>query len=275
MDDVRVGTGFRAIRLRRGLTQEEVAIAADVPRAVVGRVEHGRFSAVRVDALRRIAAALDVTLDVSIRWQGGDLPRLLNARHAAMHEEMAGRFGALPGWDYEPEVSFSIWGERGVIDGLAWHAATRCLLVIELKSELVDVNDLMSGVDRKGRLAAEIARGRGWDAASVSTWVVLADGRTNRRDVARHATTLRSKFPADGHAIAAWLRRPAGRINALGFLPIGSLASSGLAVAGTRRVRHARPGLQSLSVPATCSPGRTCANAEPARRRRMRARPNM
>lgn len=35
-----------------------------------------------------------------------------------------------------PEVSFSIYGQRGVIDILAWHAATRSLLVIELKTEM-------------------------------------------------------------------------------------------------------------------------------------------
>jgi hypothetical protein len=67
-----------------------------------------------------------------------------------------------PGWSIAPEVSFSIWGERGLIDILAWHAPTRSLLVIELKTAIVDVSGLVGTVDRKRRLAPEIARSRGW-----------------------------------------------------------------------------------------------------------------
>jgi transcriptional regulator with XRE-family HTH domain len=222
------------------MTQDEVAVAAGVPRSLVGRIERGRLARVRVDDLRSVASVLDASMDLILRWHGGDLGRLINARHAAIHEAGARRFAELEEWALEPEVSFSSYGERGVIDGLAWHAATRSLLVLELKSEIVDLNDLMGSVDRKRRLAAQIGRSRGWIAATVSTWVVVADGRTNRRMLARHASALRLKFPADGHAIAAWLRRPTGAINALGFMPIESLAISGAAVAGTRRARRAR-----------------------------------
>jgi len=157
-----------------------------------------------------------------------------------MHEAVATRFVEHDGWVLEPEVSFSVFGERGVIDVLAWHAASACLLVIELKTEVVDINDLMGSVDRKRRLAAGIARDRGWRVERVSTWVAVADGRTNRRALARHRLTLRTKFPADGHAIGAWLRRPRGSINALGFLSIVSLTSTGVAVAGSKRVRPVR-----------------------------------
>jgi len=125
MDDRRIGAGLLAIRLRRGLTQEEVAIAAVVPRSVVQLVERGRLARVRIDDIRSIAVALDASLDLSIRWHGGDLGRLVNARHAALPEALAIRFVALPGWVLEPEVSFSVYGERGVVDGLAWHQATR------------------------------------------------------------------------------------------------------------------------------------------------------
>jgi transcriptional regulator with XRE-family HTH domain len=250
MDDPRLGAALKSIRLRAGLTQDELAIAAGVPRSLVGRIEHGRIRGVRVDDLRSIAAALDASLDLTLRWQGGDLGRLINARHAAIHESVAARFAELEGWALEPEVSFSSYGERGVIDGLAWHAATRSLLVLELKSEIVDLNDLMGSVDRKRRLAAEIGRSRGWAPSSVSTWVVVADGRTNRRMFARHAGTLRLKFPADGHAVGAWLRRPMGTINALGFMPIVSLAITGATVAGARQARHARTPLPEPAAPA-------------------------
>jgi len=251
MEDRRIGAGLLAIRLRRGLTQEEVAIAAGVPRSVVQLVERGRLARVRIDDIRSIAVALDATLDLSIRWHGGDLGRLVNARHAALHEALAIRFVAFPGWVLEPEVSFSVYGERGVVDGLAWHPGTRSLLVIELKTEFVDVNELMGGVDRKRRLAPGIARERGWRPATVSSWVAVADGRTNWRALTRHATTLRAKFPADGHAISAWLRAPSGSVDALGFLTVAPLASTGVAVGGTRRVHRARPAAPGRDVGAS------------------------
>ncbi len=137
-----------------------MSTAAGVPLSVVRRVEHGRLGGVDIADLRSIAASLDVSVDMSIRWHGGDLGRLINARHAAMHEVMAQRFADLPGWALEPEVSFLLYGERGAIDGLAWHAPSRSLLVIELKTEFVDINGLMRSVDRKRRLAAEIGTGR-------------------------------------------------------------------------------------------------------------------
>src|SRR4051794_253417 len=85
----------------------------------------------------------------------------------------------------------NIRGERGVIDILAWHASSQTLLVIELKTEIVDVNDLMGKADKKRRLAALIGRDRGWKPRSVGLWVIVADSKTNRRRVQSHATTLR------------------------------------------------------------------------------------
>jgi transcriptional regulator with XRE-family HTH domain len=227
------------------LTQRDVAIASDVPRGVVAAVERGRLERVRLGHLTRLAAALDATVDHTLRWRGGDLPRLVNGRHAALHEAVASRLAELPEWDYEPEVSFNEYGERGIIDGFAWHARTRSLLVDELKSEFVDISELMGTADRKRRVAAEIARRRGWYPASVSIWVVVADGRTNRRALARHEQALRAKFPADGHAVSAWLRQPTGRIDALSFLPIAGpdgLPRGGAAVRRVRRARDRDPG---------------------------------
>ena len=237
VNDRRIGQALKAVRLQLGLTQDELGIAAGVSRFVVGRIERGKLDRVALQTLRSVAAATDVDVDLVVRWRGGELGRVVSARHAAMHEALALQMSTEPGWTCEPEVSFSIYGERGVIDALAWHASSRCLLVIELKSELVDINDLMATMDRRLRLATEIADKRGWRAATVSAWVAIADGRTNRRAFARHRTTLRAKFPEDGHTIRRWLRRPAGPIRALSFMPFEHVALGGGVVAGARRVR--------------------------------------
>ena len=126
-----------------------------------------------------------------------------------MHESVARALLSIPGWVLAPEVSFSVYGERGVIDILAWHAATRTLLVIELKTEIVDVNEVMGTLDRKRRLAPMIARERGWIPAHVAVWLVVAGSSTNRRRVRSHGTTLRAAFPTRRQTIGS-LAAPAG-----------------------------------------------------------------
>jgi hypothetical protein len=159
-----------------------------------------------------------------------------------MHKTMARFFAGLPEWTSEPEVSFSIYGERGIIDVLAWHPTSRILLVIELKTEVVDVNELLGTLDRKRRLATEIARSTRWDPVAVATWVVVADSRSNRRAVAEHRTVLRTKLPIDGRGIRAWLRRPVGPVNGLSFMPSVHGMHLGPSLAPFRRVDRRRKG---------------------------------
>jgi transcriptional regulator with XRE-family HTH domain len=231
MDDVRVGRAVRMMRVRRGWRQADLAVRAQVPRQVVGRIERGLLTTVTYGALRRVAEALGWRLELLVDSPGRDLDRLINAGHSAMHESFAGLIRAARGWISAPEISFSIYGERGVIDAVAFHEATGSLLVVEFKTLIVDVNDLMASMDRRRRLAPRIGRERGWNVSTVSTWVIVADTRTNRRRLAVHATVLRSAFPADGRTMRRFLASPSGSVAALSFLPID-------AVTATRR----RPG---------------------------------
>ena len=170
----------------------------------------------RLDDVRRVARALDVRIDVYARWRAGDLDRLLNARHSELHELVARWFAAeLPEWVLAPEVSFVIYGERGVIDILAWHEKTGSLLVIELKTAIADVNELLGTMDRKKRLAAQVAHERGWNARTVSTWLIVADTRTNRRRLDAHMAVIRNAFPDGLWAMRRWLRRPRETIAAV------------------------------------------------------------
>ncbi|MDQ3937054.1 MAG: helix-turn-helix transcriptional regulator [Chloroflexota bacterium] len=236
----RIAATFRALRIKKGWRQEDLAIRAGVSRATISRVEHGRLAGVSLGQLVRVADALDIRLDIVIRWEGGELDRLLNARHSALHESVARAFNQLAAWIIAPEVSFSVFGERGTIDLLAWHPATRALLVIELKTEIVDVNELMGSIDQKRRLAAGVARARDWDPLAVSAWVIVAVSSTNRRRVGAHSTTLRAAFPADGRSMAAWLRNPAQPVAALSFWSYARQTSSKQRLATVKRVRRPR-----------------------------------
>lgn len=161
----------------------------------------------------------------------------MNAGHASLHEDVAGFLDGLVGWKHLPEVSFSIYGERGVIDILAFHPESGCLLIIELKTEIVDLEDLLATMHRRVRLAKTIAREHGWAPRFVGCWVIVAESDTNRRRLRAHRATLRSAFPADGHFMRAWLRKPNGGISALSFWADASGRSATQPLATRKRVR--------------------------------------
>ncbi len=242
MDGSKIGRGVRAIRIRASFTQKQVAEASGVPRGVIACVERGDLARVRVGQLLAIVVALRADLDMILRWNGTELDRLLNAGHSRMHELVVGILTGA-GWEVVPVRSFSIWGERGVVDLLGWHAASRTLLVVELKTEIVEVQRLIGTVDRYRRLAPEIVRDLGWEPLGVGVWVVVADSPTNRRRLGEHAGVLRAAFPTDGRTVSGWLRRPARPLRALSFLSDARVASRTAARSSRRRVRVAsRPG---------------------------------
>jgi transcriptional regulator with XRE-family HTH domain len=207
MDLVRFGRGIRALRLRRRWRQLDLALAAGVSRSVVGMIELGQGRRLIVETYARIAEALGARVDLVLRWNGEALDRLLDSDHAALVEAMAHQLGAA-GWEVRAEVSFAIWGERGSVDVLGWHAATRTVLVIEVKSVVADVQATLFGLDRKGRLGAEIAKSIGWTAAGVGRLLVISGDRTSRRRVARHAATFEAALPDRLLAVRRWLRAP-------------------------------------------------------------------
>ncbi len=239
VDGSRLGRGVRAIRIRSGLRQADVSARAHVGRTVIARIERGDLAHVEVGALVSVANALGADVDVMLRWNGADLDRLLNAGHSAMHELVVKILTAAD-WEVVPERSFSIWGERGIVDILAWHVSSRTLLVAELKTEIVDVQRLIGTVDRYRRLAPAIVRDLGWEPAAVATWVAVAESPTNRRRLREHVALLRAAFPTDGRTVASWLHRPTGAPRALSFLSNARVADRIAARSSRRRVRVAR-----------------------------------
>lgn len=244
MDDLRVGTIIRQVRIKKGWRQADLAAKSRLSRATISRVEGGHLDQLKIATLRRVCAALEVRLDLIAQYRAGDLDRLLNAKHSALHEAVAKVFrDQLPAWTTEHEVSFAIYAERGVIDIVAWHSGRRALLIIELKTDVADVNNLLATTDQRRRLARQIVKDRGWDPSSISTSVIITEGRTNRGRVAAHRAVLRGAFPQDGRSIRKWLADPIGRVDALSFWhgPVGAARTP---TTSTRRVR----------------PGRTCAS---------------
>jgi len=227
MDPVRFGLAMRALRRRRAWTQQQLADRAGVSRSAVQRIERGGAESFTGRVIRSIAVALGARFEQRVMWQGEALDRLLDADHASLVERVI-RWLRSEGWEAVPEVTFAINGERGAIDVLAFHPENGTLLVVEVKSVVPDMQGLLSGVDRKARVAPAIARERGWHVRSVGRLVVLPDDRTARRRVERHRATLDAALPARTASIRAWVKHPQGAMSGILFL----------ADDGPRRPRH-------------------------------------
>jgi transcriptional regulator with XRE-family HTH domain len=241
MNDTQLGATFRAVRIYLHLRQGDVARRSRVSQSSVSRIERGLFGTLPLSTLRAVAKTLEMGLDTTPSWRGGDLWRLVNARHSALHEQLAVRLLREPAWESAAEVSYSIFGERGVIDRLAFHANRRIVAVFEIKSDLADPAGLVAQLDKYRRLAPEIAHVRGWDAHRVSCWAIVADTDTNRRRLEAHRVLLRGALPAGGRTFAGWLRDPAEQVDGLAFISYPHAGTGTRCLSTIKRVRPLQP----------------------------------
>jgi transcriptional regulator with XRE-family HTH domain len=249
MDPMRIGADVRLLRRQRGWTQARLGEAADVSRWVVSEIECGRSDRFATRVLVRVVRALGGYLSVRLLYHGEGLDRLRDRRHARLVELLVALLGGL-GWMVETEVTFNEYGERGSIDILAFHVATGALLIVEIKTVVPDVGGMLATLDRKARLAATLARERGWAVGSVSRLLVLPEASTPRRRVHEHAATFRAAFPDRNEVVRRWLRRPSGTIRGMLFQSdaarVSSRASRGRSQARSKR-DHAR--LRAATAP--------------------------
>lgn len=183
-----------------------------------------------------MAEALGADLDVRLRWNGEGLDRLLDQAHAGLVDAVVEQLER-DGWVVAVEVSFSMWGERGSVDVLAHHPASGIVLVVEVKSVIPDSQSTLHGLDRKMRLAPEIAKTRGWACRGVARVLAIGDSSTSRRRIAGLATTYETAFPVVGREVRRWLRRPSEPISGLLFLPYARGTSTRTTATGVERVR--------------------------------------
>lgn len=198
----------RFLRLGKGWAQETLGSRAAVSREMVSRLERGDLSGMTLDSIDRIARALGGTVQLTIRWQGEQLDRLMDAAHAALQQAVAEVLAGL-GWEVRVEVSFNHFGDRGRIDLVAYHAGLRILLIVEIKSALGDLQETLGRLDVKARLGRHVAKDLGWtDVTAVIPTLVIGDARLARRTVAGHEA-LFARYGSRGRSALAWLRNPA------------------------------------------------------------------
>jgi transcriptional regulator with XRE-family HTH domain len=192
---------------------------AGVSPSLVSRIERGDLEPVAIGTLRKVASAVGVSVEPSLRWRGVELAKLLDERHAALVRDVAARLSAL-GWDVRPEITFAIGRESGSVDVLAWLPVARAVLVVEVKSLVPDLQETLAALDRKRRLARNLAEQLGWQPVLVGCVLVLPDEGQARLAVHRHEATLSAALPARTVEIRHWLARPSGDLRGIWFLHI-------------------------------------------------------
>jgi transcriptional regulator with XRE-family HTH domain len=233
MRDLELGRLVRALRHRRGWRQEDCARRAGVHRSTWSNLERGRLEVMALATVRECLAVLEVRLELLPRWRGSQLDRILDERHARLQAPWKLRLERW-GWITRAEASFNRYGDRGRIDLLAWHPSSAMLLVIEIKTEVVDIQEVLGGLDVKRRVASHlVAQATGRESLKAVPMLLVADTSTNRDRIRRFGG-----FDLRGRQAVSWLRHPNGL--ARGLLVFSDLrdANGGRAKSvGSHRVR--------------------------------------
>ena len=237
MDDAALGRSVRMLRHRRGWRQIDLALRTGVSATAVGLIERGEADRLALRTVRRVASAVGLRLGWDVGPRAPELYRLADADHARCADFLMRRLEAL-GWLIRAEVSFNEYGDRGRIDLLAFHPSTGTLLVIEIKTLIVDAQDLLGSLDVKQRVSTRVARSLGWPARVVVPMLVVLKTTTNRRRIEQHPH-LFGRFALRGRRAGGWLRNP-GPLDAglLIMVNVPDRNHNDLRRAGRQRVRR-------------------------------------
>ncbi len=213
--ETRIGQALRETRRSIGWSQTEVAARAGLSSSMVGKVEAGSSnSSLRV--VVALADALGIRLDLRVDTPFlADRVRQRDPAHARCIAYCRRRFEAA-GWRTASEVEV-VGRSRGWIDVVAYEPRGRTLLVVEVKTELLDLGELERQLGRYGREAWTVARRLGWPTSRVVEMVLFLATDANDRRLAANRELLALSFPTRAHDLArsvahggAWADRARG-----------------------------------------------------------------
>jgi len=248
MDWVKLGRGLRALRMRRGWRQADLALVARCSQSLISRVERGRGGLASGRTLQAISSALEARLVVRLDWNGEALDRLLDRGHAQLVEHVI-RVLRAAGWEAVPEATFALGGERGSVDILAWHAP-RQPFSSSRSSRWFHMSRRWSrrSTGRSGSVERSPALGAGTRRPSRGSWSSPTSERAGVASWA-HPTLFEAAFPDRNVAVRRFIQWPGERgLNALWFV------SASNQVHARHRVAGRGPAACSVDVPSRLSP---------------------
>jgi transcriptional regulator with XRE-family HTH domain len=190
-----IGATVKTAREEARWSQDELSERLQISQSMISRLEAGRC---RFLDMRLASSALDL-LGVRVSFDGQTIG-LAGRReqndfvHAACAGYSARRLTPL-GWQVRLEVEVGSGRYRGWIDVLAFHEERRCLLVIEIKTELDDVGRIQRTLGWYGREAWEAAQSFGWRPRTATRALVLLDSVENDARVQANRGALKAVLP--------------------------------------------------------------------------------
>lgn len=201
-----VARSLRAVRRRKGWPQTRVASQLEISQSELSRWERGSLEDCSVAEVERWGAVLGAHVSMEVRIDG-ERP-LADARHARLQNWIVGVLRQ-HGWSVLVEHSFNHYGDRGRIDVLAYHPVNQVVLVVEVKTRVDDVGDILGRLDVKRRVAPLLAREQRWPTTAIVPMLLILEHRTNRRRIGDHAPVF-ANFTVRARAAIAWVHLPHG-----------------------------------------------------------------
>jgi transcriptional regulator with XRE-family HTH domain len=190
------------VRLR--LTQQQVADATGVSRGYVAAIERALANPT-VEIVARISDALGLEAMLILRQpvvMGAIRQRdLVHGRCSAYVER---RLQAA-GWQTAREVELVQGRSHGWIDLLVFDLLRETLLIIEIKSALVDLGMVERQLAWYERSAAGAARRLGWRPRRVVSWLIVLSSDEVEAVLRNNSGLLARTFPSRASEMLAWL----------------------------------------------------------------------
>jgi len=185
---MQLGQELREARIGAGLSQRQVAEAASVSHAHVGRVERGESAGVSIVLLARLLQIVGLQL-AARAFPGGSTLR--DASHLALLKRLQAELPASV--RFRTEVPL-----RGDRDGRAWDGRmdlTDGCVHVEAETRIRDLQALDRRIALKQR-----------DDGVDRVMLLVSDTRTNRATVRAAETLLATRYPLPARAVMRALR---------------------------------------------------------------------
>jgi transcriptional regulator with XRE-family HTH domain len=192
---LRFGASVRAVRTALGLSQCTFADRIGRSQVYVSLVERARVPGLSIAEADSICQALGATLVLGIEapvLAAGSRQR--DAAHAQCEAYVTRRL-TRDGWIVRREVQIGNPARPGWVDVLAFHPETRVLLVIEVKTELIDFGGLERQLGWYSREARDAGKALGWEPVAVATAALVLATAVNDDRIRQNALGIRQAFP--------------------------------------------------------------------------------
>jgi transcriptional regulator with XRE-family HTH domain len=196
-----------ATRLDLDISRQELADRVGVTASYIGQIERG-WANPSVALIEAIAEALGLVLQLYIRppvFPGG--PHVRDAVHARCSAYVDRHLRAL-GWVTAREVEIVQGRSHGWIDLLAFDARTGTLLILEVKTRLVDLGALERQMAWYERTAWQSALRLGWRPVRSASLVLALASEEVDRVIRAHRDLLSLACPMRAREIARGLAEP-------------------------------------------------------------------